>query len=147
MLLIAGSAIALAGSNAVNIREQEDRYHFLPDDVTVGVGTTVTWTNDSDAPHTVTSDTAGGPLDSPTLNQNDTYQETFSSVGDFAYHCNIHDYMHGTVHVTGLDPTDSTGTAAAGTSGNGTLIALAGAGSIVVLFGLGLRLRRRADEA
>jgi plastocyanin len=40
---------------------------FLPDDVTIGVGGTVTWTNGGAMPHTV-SDAANSPIDSYSLN-------------------------------------------------------------------------------
>jgi len=39
-------------------------------------------------------------LQSPVLNQNDTYTHTFSSPGTYPYICSIHPFMHGTVVVT-----------------------------------------------
>lgn len=54
-LLLAGPVIAADGS--VTIREADERYAFSPGTVYVNVGDSVTWTNDTDAPHNVTSDT------------------------------------------------------------------------------------------
>jgi len=44
---------------SVIIAENEDthKYAFTPAMLSIKVGTEVIWTNDSDAPHTVTSDT------------------------------------------------------------------------------------------
>jgi plastocyanin len=54
----------------------------------VKVGTTVTWTNNDAMPHTVTSDTQ--LFDSRTMNAGATFSQTFSTAGDFPYHCTIH---------------------------------------------------------
>ncbi len=79
---------------------------YNPNAITVRVGTTVTWTNQesSPIPHTVTSGTPGAPsgmFDSGTLNQNQSYQFTFTTPGTFPYYCRIHGAaMTGTVTVT-----------------------------------------------
>lgn len=112
LVLILSAAAWAVGDSSVSITEQDERYQFTPGEITVGIGDTVTWTNDSDAPHTVTSDDGGGPLDSPELGEGDSYEETFDTAGDYAYHCEIHDYMQGVVHVTDLPPTDLVGGAA-----------------------------------
>ncbi|MBA2488351.1 MAG: cupredoxin domain-containing protein [Chloroflexi bacterium] len=107
-LLLSVAGVAAAGGT-VDILEEDERYSFEPGEITVAMGETVTWQNGSDAPHTVTSDTAGGPLDSPELAEDDSYQETFDTAGDYAYHCEIHDYMQGVVHVVDMPPTDALG--------------------------------------
>lgn len=71
-------------------------FAFSPSTVTVGKGTTVTWTNNDQAPHTVTG---SGGLNSPTLGRGATYSFTFKSTGTFSYICTIHPSMHGTVVV------------------------------------------------
>jgi len=78
---------------------------FVPADITVAVGTTVVWTNGDNMGHTVTSAdasnniVAGGELDSPTLNQGDTYEHTFATAGVYPYRCTPHGSMTGTVTV------------------------------------------------
>jgi plastocyanin len=65
----------------------------------VGVGTTVTTTNDETAAsHTWTSN--DGAWDSGTLAPGANYAFTFSSSGTFEYHCNIHPSMKGSVIVS-----------------------------------------------
>ncbi len=75
-------------------------FSFDPTNLTVAVGDTVTWTNEDDAVHTVTSD-GDGPLDSGDLDAAASYEATFGQPGTFAYICTIHPSMDGTVKVTG----------------------------------------------
>ncbi len=79
---------------------------FIPNTITVPVGTTVMWMNDetSPIPHTVTSGTPNAPsgmFDSGPLNPGQSFQFTFTTPGTFAYFCRIHGAaMTGTVVVT-----------------------------------------------
>jgi plastocyanin len=65
----------------------------------IPVGTTVVVTNTDAAPHTWSAD--DGAFDSGALGQNDTFEFTFTEAGEFAYHCNFHPSMTGTIVVTG----------------------------------------------
>ncbi|GAA3430859.1 cupredoxin family copper-binding protein [Kutzneria kofuensis] len=87
---------APVATNTVSIKN----FAFAPTTITVKVGTTVTWTNSDQDPHTVTSDGKSGPLNSKPLNQGDTYQYTFTQAGTFSYLCTIHPFMTATVTVT-----------------------------------------------
>jgi plastocyanin len=89
----ASAAPAAAGQQAVAI----DNFAFSPAEVTITVGSAVTWTNLQSARHTATSDTA--IWDSDLLTQNATFAFTFNEAGDFAYHCDVHPDMLGVVHV------------------------------------------------
>lgn len=98
-LLIAGLlsihlATAVSADVAVNIMN----FSFQPTTLTIPVGTTVVWTNRDSTSHTVTSDT--GVWDSGILMTGKTFSFTFAQAGTFAYHCNIHPNMHGTIVVT-----------------------------------------------
>jgi plastocyanin len=74
-------------------------FAFNPVSLTVKVGTTVTWTNEDDAIHTVTSDT--GVFESGDLAKGDTFTYTFTQAGVFSYHCEPHKQnMTGTITVT-----------------------------------------------
>ena len=97
-LLVALATTAVATTGSVRMIEFGGRYAFSPRTISVHVGDRVTWTNASDAPHTVTSDTAG-LVNSPTIAAAKAFSMTFSSVGTVAYHCTIHSYMHGTIQV------------------------------------------------
>jgi plastocyanin len=74
-------------------------FAFTPKTITVPVGTTVRWTNNGNAPHTVTSTSSPKAFDSGTLNSGDTFQHTFTTAGQFPYRCNIHPSMTGMVIV------------------------------------------------
>jgi plastocyanin len=86
-------------ANVKMVEKVPGHYSFDPPMLMVKVGTQVVWTNASDAPHTVTSDT--GVFNSPNkLKQNDTFMFTFTTAGTFAYHCNVHPYMKATIVVS-----------------------------------------------
>lgn len=74
---------------------------FTPTDLTVWQGTTVTWTNQDNTNHTVTSDNTTGNVrfDSGTLAPGQQYSYTFSNTGIYTYHCSIHPNMTGTINV------------------------------------------------
>ncbi len=72
---------------------------FEPKELIVTVGTTVTWVNADDVPHTVTS-TASPPLfGSQTMDTNDTFSFVFKTVGTYDYFCKLHPAMTGKVVV------------------------------------------------
>ena len=83
----------------VKIVQRGGQFAFDPATLAVKVGTQVVWTNVSDAPNTVTSDT--GAFNTPdNLEKNETFKVTFTKPGTYTYYCNIHTYMKGTVVVT-----------------------------------------------
>jgi plastocyanin len=142
-LVLAGSV--LAATSSVRISEANNRYLFGPAKVFVNVGQKVTWTNRSDAPHTVTSN-SGTELASSNLNAGATFRHAFSATGTFAYHCSIHTYMKGTVVVLAagatLPATDAVGHPATGFPPS----AIGAIGVVALLVGFiaaGLYLRRR----
>ena len=83
LLLFAGSPRVTANdqppaANAVKI----DNFVFGPKTITVPVGTTVTWTNSDDIPHT-----------------DENFSYTFTKAGTYSYFCSIHPKMTGQVVV------------------------------------------------
>jgi plastocyanin len=88
-----GSAAPVAG-NAVSI----DNFAFVPATLTVAAGSTVTWTNRDEEPHTVVAN--DGSFHSPGMGSQATYSHTFQTAGKFDYVCSIHPSMHATVVVT-----------------------------------------------
>jgi len=74
-----------------------DNFTFRPQTLTVAVGTTVTWTNKDDIPHTVTSD--NGVFKSKARDTDEKFSYTFDQAGTYAYHCSIHPKMTGEVEV------------------------------------------------
>ena len=118
-LLALASACAFAmlaalprDAGAANAAVSINNFAFSPGSVTVGIGDTVTWTNNqAGVPHTVTSDTAG-VMDSGTLASGATYAKTFDAAGTFTYFCAIHPTRTGTVIVTAAEATATATTAA-----------------------------------
>jgi plastocyanin len=72
-------------------------FTFKAQVLTVKPGTTVTWTNADDIPHTVTSTT--GAFKSKVLDSGDKFSFTFAKAGQFGYFCSLHPHMTGTVIV------------------------------------------------
>ena len=70
---------------------------YVPSTLTVAVGDTVTWASVDSPDHTVTAD--DDSFDSGTLSNGDTFDHTFDEAGEFAYHCEIHSSMTGTITV------------------------------------------------
>ncbi|MBL8776631.1 MAG: cupredoxin family copper-binding protein [Acidimicrobiales bacterium] len=73
-------------------------FSFIPDPISITVGDSVTWTNEDGFAHTVTAD--DDSFDSGNLDGGATFEQTFDEAGEFAYHCNIHPQMTGTVSVS-----------------------------------------------
>jgi plastocyanin len=95
---------AASNGQAVTITtDSSGSFAFSPATLTVKVGTTVTWTNMTQAGHTVTSDD-GKSFDSgisnPIAASGGTYSFTFTKAGTFPYHCQIHPFMKATITVT-----------------------------------------------
>ena len=68
---------------------------YTPDDLSVAVGTTVTWMNSDAVAHTSTSDTPG--WDSEIVAPGGQFSFAFPTAGTFSYHCAIHPGMIGTI--------------------------------------------------
>ena len=70
---------------------------FAPDQLEIGVGATVTWTNTDSVSHTTTSDQ--GNWDSGPVAPGGQFSSTYATAGTFPYHCAIHPGMVGTITV------------------------------------------------
>ncbi len=82
-----------SGGDAVQIVD----FQFEPQELTVAVGSTVTFTNDDDFAHTAEAD--DGSFDTGNLDGGASGEITFDEAGEFPYFCAIHNYMKGTVTV------------------------------------------------
>lgn len=74
-------------------------FAYRPAEITVPVGTTITWTNMDSAPHTATAD--DGSWNTGTLGQGESASITFDTPGTYPYFCAVHPSMRATVIVTG----------------------------------------------
>ena len=90
---IVGAAQSTPAATEVKI----DNFSFTPAELKVAVGTTVTWTNGDDIPHTVVS--TDKVFKSKVLDTGDKFSFTFTTAGTFPYFCSIHPKMTGKVIV------------------------------------------------
>ena len=74
-----------------------DNFTFGPVTLTVPVGTTVTWTNKDDIPHTVVS--TDRAFKSEVLDTDEKFSFTFTKAGNYPYFCSIHPKMTGKLTV------------------------------------------------
>jgi plastocyanin len=70
-----------------------DNFSFGPATLTVSVGTTVTWTNRDDIPHTVVSADEPKAFKSKVLDTDEKFSFTFTKAGAYPYFCSIHPKM------------------------------------------------------
>ena len=98
-VLPARPAPHLAAAPSAATKVTIDNFAFKPKEVTVSAGTTVTWVNKDDVPHTATSKSDPPAFDSKALDTDDSYSFTFTRPGTYAYFCKVHNHMTGTVIV------------------------------------------------
>jgi plastocyanin len=100
ILLIAagnGRNVNAQQAPAANAEVKIDNFSFGPATLTVAAGTTVTWTNRDDIPHTVVSDDK--VFKSRVLDTDEKFSYTFSKPGTYPYFCSVHPKMTGKVVV------------------------------------------------
>ena len=98
--LVAAAAILVclggATAQAQELKVTIDNFTFTPAELTVKVGTTVTWTNHDDIPHTVVS---AGKFRSKAMDTDNSFSFTLTSAGDYKYFCSLHPHMTGMIKV------------------------------------------------
>jgi len=93
------SCVASAQEKTATTEVKIDNFSFGPVTLTVPVGTTVTWTNRDDIPHTVVSTDDPKTFKSKVLDTDEKFSFTFSKAGTYPYFCSIHPKMTGKVIV------------------------------------------------
>jgi plastocyanin len=98
-LLLALPGVAFSTEYFVSIIN----FDFVPYQISIAAGDTVTWTNNDAVAHTSTSDT--NVWDSGNLAPGQSYSFVFTTAGSYPYHCTYHPSMTGIVSVsaTGID--------------------------------------------
>ena len=74
-----------------------DNFSFAPPTASVALGSTVTWTNHDDVPHTVVS--TERKFKSPVLDTDGQFSFRFDEAGSYKYFCSIHPRMTGEIVV------------------------------------------------
>jgi plastocyanin len=97
LLLASPSVKANDQPSAATAEVKIDNFSFGPQSITVAVGTTVTWTNRDDIPHTVVS--TDGVFKSKVRDTDEKFSYTFAKAGTYSYYCSLHPKMTGKVVV------------------------------------------------
>jgi plastocyanin len=159
MLLALGVTIFTLGTGIDRVHAQGGTaisivdFAFQPASIEVPAGSTITWTNSGAASHTVTAD--NGAFNSGQLGPGASFSQTFTTPGTYAYHCDIHPRMTGTVLVTetaapaapaastqdqGATQAPATGTTKLPRTGVGTMALVAGPSAIALVAALAASL-------
>ncbi|MHC2335861.1 cupredoxin domain-containing protein [Bradyrhizobium sp. USDA 4454] len=94
--VVATMLLPVAAARAEDTAVHIDNFSFAPNPLDVKVGTTVTWTNRDDIPHTVV---CAGKFRSKTMDTDGTFSFTFTEPGEYKYFCSLHPHMTGSVKV------------------------------------------------
>lgn len=111
-------------------------FAYQPGSLSVSRGTTVTWTNEGTAPHTVT--TRDGAHDSGLLRKGGTYAITFDTNGTYEYYCTIHPDMKATVTVAETEPSAEPARAFAAAAAAESVPAKSSNHSLALILGLSI---------
>jgi plastocyanin len=97
VLLVAAATFAARSAPATDPEVDIDQFTFAPQRITVKAGTTVTWANEDDVPHTIAS--SSKLFKSRALDTGDKFSFTFMTPGTYEYFCSLHPHMTGVVVV------------------------------------------------
>jgi LPXTG-motif cell wall-anchored protein len=100
----AGAHARIAGDPGVTIAD----FQFSPGTTTIHAGDTITWTNNGPSSHSATA--KDGSFNTGVLKKGASASHTFASAGTFAYVCEIHPFMHGTIVVLAAATSTQTST-------------------------------------
>jgi plastocyanin len=93
IVLAIGSRMAAAADAQIVV----DNFTFSPTPLTVKAGTTVTWVNHDDIPHSIVCPDL--KVKSHPLDTDDSFAYKFEQAGTYDYLCGLHPHMHGQVVV------------------------------------------------
>jgi plastocyanin len=97
LLAAAVAAAGLTPARAEDVTVKIDNFSFAPENLTVKPGTTVTWINEDDIPHTVVA--TNKAFRSKALDTDDKFSFTFTTPGSYEYFCSLHPHMKAMVTV------------------------------------------------
>ncbi len=99
-LVLAG--VAAHAMAAETLAADIKTFQFQPKAIEVHAGAAVTWTNQDNIDHTITSGTPAAPdgaFASEPFGKGKSFATSFDKPGEYAYFCSKHKSMHGTVKV------------------------------------------------
>jgi plastocyanin len=95
--LLVAAAIIVPAAAAAEIEISIDNFTFSPQRLVMKAGTSVTWTNRDDIPHTIVA--TGKEFKSKVLDTDDKFSFTFTTPGSYEYFCSLHPHMTGMIVV------------------------------------------------
>ena len=98
--MLGPTAFAAAPARSAEATVMIDNFTFNPPRLTVKAGTTVTWNNEDDIPHTVAA--SAKAFKSKALDTGDKFSFTFATPGQYEYFCSLHPHMTGTIVVEAM---------------------------------------------
>ena len=96
-VFVTAAALPAAPVKAADTEVLIDQFTFTPQRFTVKTGTTVTWINEDDVPHTIAS--SSKLFKSKALDTAGKFSFTFTTPGTYDYFCSLHPHMTGAVVV------------------------------------------------
>ena len=97
LVILTTSPASAAAPAAAGPTVKIDNFVFGPAALTVTAGTTVTWVNQDDIPHTVVA--SDKSFKSKVLDSDERFSFTFTRPGEYDYYCSLHPHMTGKVIV------------------------------------------------
>jgi plastocyanin len=99
LMIVVGGQPRAAGAQEKSAPNEVkiENFVFAPVELTVSAGTSVTWINRDDVPHTIVS--VNGKFRSNALDTDDKYSHTFANPGTYEYFCSVHPKMTGKIIV------------------------------------------------
>lgn len=91
-------APSAAGADHVEVAISKSLY--VPNPLEIEAGTTVTWVNEDELPHTATATTPDVHFDSDYMALDDRFSYTFDESGEYPYYCVFHPRMRAIVIVS-----------------------------------------------
>ncbi len=93
-----GASSTAAGPGAAAKTVAIANFAYAPPDLTVAKGTTIDFTNEDSTSHTATTKSSG-VFDTGTIKPGKSASVTLEKTGSFAYFCQFHPFMKGTITV------------------------------------------------
>ena len=95
-----GNQTVQVDGNLTNNSVLITNFSFDPKELNVTVNSSVIWTNEDSAPHTIVTDKdAAAEIKSEQFKKGETFEFNFTRVGAYPYHCSIHPSMTGIIQV------------------------------------------------
>ena len=94
---ICALVLAVNPARAEEVVVHIDNFTFNPAELTVKPGTSVTWENGDDIPHSVVEGST--KFHSPPLDTGEKFSMTFADTGEISYFCGLHPHMMGKIIV------------------------------------------------